>query len=1200
MTLKYKINNLVLENSKYDEVKNLIEENKEIKFILSREYYFKKNDSYPFNYFIIDDFKTVEALIKTNNNFFEILQFNKPLKPFFDIDFKLDEYKINVEEYKNKILDNIIDEIKNIFVVCFNIKLDSHDIIILDGQRSDKLSWHIIINNNYYFINIQQHKEFIYYMQSKNIILKYFDIALNNILDCSIYTKNRNFRLINQCKIKYNDKPFNIISNHSIKDTLIIDYFDNAKNILDCSFVIQFKKIQDNEAKREAVESKINNISYFNIDKNELNNILLQIPKKYFKEYDTWHKIAASIRNINYDFYDLLDYYSRGHGKYNEIHNREIYENDLKNLNNSWGYLVSLLPEKRLNKQIKNNLIKDYLKFDAPEIPQDIKIITDENRYINHELLINATEKHIILDALMDKGKTQAIKKLINHMKGKNKELITKNNVNIKINEKKEQLKKYKADQKDNNFIIFEDNLKHYEEELNKIEINTTEYNDMQTKINNYKNDYENYNNTILNFDDEILELFKLKNKLFSRESKQNLKENKIKILILSSRITFSRHMSKEFEIMNYLDVPDNNLNDFNDSIIISIESLYKLNSEIKFDFIILDEIESLLNQFNSNTCKNKNNCFKKLLDFIKSTNKIIYADAFITSRTIKFLNNFNESKLIINNPKYENNKKAFVYNDESLLINKMLDDLKEGKKIYAHFTSCNKGVSILKQILEQNILKEEETIFYSSIESMKEGAELSNNELLLDINVHWAELKYISSTSSITVGNSYIKTDVDNVYIFGGFSILGGCCVRDSFQNHMRIRNNQGNLYCYIPPEKKTFKPELLNIFEHSKNKDDYINELQKFNYFLQNLEETEIFYLLKYEKIEDNNLKTFLHDSINYEYIDNYKTYMQFKYNAKEKNDIMKKYFKVCSQYNNFVKNYNSSLDEIIKINSFEHNINIYLYNYIFFEYLKKMSYNIEYINIELPTKINNQKEFTDYENIENIDDDVLKQHITSQRLGKITRKMNDEKNKAFFKKYFQNENDERLENIYNSIYATSKEKHNNFNNIRLEYNFYNNKNKFKSDLTNNYEKIKNDQSERSLNYNKFFEIVKINKVFNIEGSYNNIILDSSTLVKKFQKYILLPNKIKTIKYLFNVDYNINLKDDLKHNRTAISKIYNSFNGSTLMNNEEKRTAKERTILNYKFENIFNKSINKDFNIDNLFKIYTDFNKFDVEFID
>ena len=42
MTLKYKINNLVLENSKYDDVKNLIEENKEIKFILSREYYFKK------------------------------------------------------------------------------------------------------------------------------------------------------------------------------------------------------------------------------------------------------------------------------------------------------------------------------------------------------------------------------------------------------------------------------------------------------------------------------------------------------------------------------------------------------------------------------------------------------------------------------------------------------------------------------------------------------------------------------------------------------------------------------------------------------------------------------------------------------------------------------------------------------------------------------------------------------------------------------------------------------------------------------------------------------------------------------------------------------------------------------------------------------------------------------------------------------
>ena len=42
MTLKYKFYNLVLESSKYEDVKNIIEEQKRIKFMLSREYYFEK------------------------------------------------------------------------------------------------------------------------------------------------------------------------------------------------------------------------------------------------------------------------------------------------------------------------------------------------------------------------------------------------------------------------------------------------------------------------------------------------------------------------------------------------------------------------------------------------------------------------------------------------------------------------------------------------------------------------------------------------------------------------------------------------------------------------------------------------------------------------------------------------------------------------------------------------------------------------------------------------------------------------------------------------------------------------------------------------------------------------------------------------------------------------------------------------------
>ena len=78
-------------------------------------------------------------------------------------------------------------------------------------------------------------------------------------------------------------------------------------------------------------------------------------------------------------------------------------------------------------------------------------------------------------------------------------------------------------------------------------------------------------------------------------------------------------------------------------------------------------------------------------------------------------------------------------------------------------------------------------------------------------------------------------------------------------------------------------------------------------------------------------------------------------------------------------------------------------------------------------------------------------------------------------------------------------------------------------------------------------------------------------------------------------------------------MSHIYNSFNGCTLQNNDIKKTCKTDIALNYKIINIFDKTDKKEnkknnhvkqpdikFNIDGLFKIYTEFNNNDIDFID
>ena len=58
----------------------------------------------------------------------------------------------------------------------------------------------------------------------------------------------------------------------------------------------------------------------------------------------------------------------------------------------------------------------------------------------------------------------------------------------------------------------------------------------------------------------------------------------------------------------------DLNIKKFTNSIIISVESLHLLNFENVYDVIIIDEVESTLNQFSSYTCKLKNECYNFFL----------------------------------------------------------------------------------------------------------------------------------------------------------------------------------------------------------------------------------------------------------------------------------------------------------------------------------------------------------------------------------------------------------------------------------------------------------------------------------------------------------------------------------------------------------------------------------------------------------
>jgi hypothetical protein len=1186
-----KINNLNCETIFYNKISERI--NKEgttiNKIYAAKEYYNKTDDQYKYNYIVLKNIEELEQITKTNNNIHEILQHNKELKPFLDIDLILDDYDFNIN--KDEFLNNILDEYINIFFSCFNITINRNDVVIIDGTTNIKISFHIIINNNKYFYNINQQKEFIKYIHSNNIIIKngINNIQMNKILDSSVYNKNKNFRLTNQAKLKNNEHVFKIVSKHNFRESLIINYFEQSKNnILNCEFIRQQKSNKHNNFINHhninKCNSIINNVVYNDEIKQDLNILLSFISSDYFEKYDSWFKIGVAIKNINYDFYDLFDFYSNQHKNYKEEQNKYIY--NASNGSYSWEYLFSLASNEKLSDWVKNKLIHDYNIFDGSEIPKNINVINDEGEFINEQLLINSTNKHILIKAIMGKGKSQAIYKYIEWLK------INKNkNVNNNEIEEEQQIniniEYYKKNIEYNNNMMIREETKQFKD--------------------NYLKDNEKFKNKI-----EDLIKFKNTNPIIKNKSKIKKEFN---ILVVSPRITFSEHMQKELfkvddTIKNYLDVDD--LFKYNNSLIISVESLYKLNFNNKYDVIILDEIESILNQFSSTTCKNKNNCYNILIQFINNSNKILYADAFINSRTYEFLNNFSENKTLIINNVFENKKQVNIYNCEDTLINKMLEELKEGNKIYAHFSSCTKGQQVLNKIIDEKILEAYYTIYYSSNETIKEGEEQTNNNKLNNINEEWGRLKYISSTSSITVGNSYTNKDVNSVYIFGG---INACCVRDSFQNHMRIRHNMGDLNVFIPDEQKIYNTCLLNYMCKEKDLNNNLNEIQQHNYFKNNLEYDDINYLIKNEIIKDNNLKLFL---LNNKYFDENK---KTEYTLKQKETIIKKYELLLKYYETINNNFNSSLEKIHNLNKFEKYINNSIYAHIFIDYLNKMKYKINDLrknqeepdNTKLKLKIINVK----YNEINNIKKEVAEDYIRREKKGEgLTYNKKLEKEKYFFNTFFNtnetNENDTRKEQIFNNIYMQrdTKEK---LINVILEFNYYNNNKKYKEQINKYYEKLTLDQTERGIKYNKLFEIIELNKIFNIKGSYNEkIIIDVNDLQKKFKKYIKSEGKINKIKSLFNINYDLNKIDESAYNKKIMSNIYNDFNGCTLQNNEIKKTSKTDTAINFKMMNIFNKKQNKEtkknnnneehkiFKLDGLFKIYAEFNHEDINFID
>jgi hypothetical protein len=257
-------------------------------------------------------------------------------------------------------------------------------------------------------------------------------------------------------------------------------------------------------------------------------------------------------------------------------------------------------------------------------------------------------------------------------------------------------------------------------------------------------------------------------------------------IIIISFRRTFSADIQrvlsgKDFTL--YSDV-GGYLNQ--SRLIVQVESLHRIPitlHRVKPDLIVMDECESIFEQFNSGLSKNFIHSWTVFQWLLRYSKKIICMDAYLSDRTFTMLKQFRpESKYIFHYNKYKTreNDKFFLTISQNDWVNKLKRKISKGKKIAIPTNSLDQAKALYNMI-EYNFDTYSVKLYSSEMSESEKKKHFS------DVNVYWKNYDIIIYTPTVSAGVSFEEEYFD--YIFGYFTDAS-CNVQTCMQMIGRIRN--------------------------------------------------------------------------------------------------------------------------------------------------------------------------------------------------------------------------------------------------------------------------------------------------------------------------------------------------------------------------------------------------------------------------
>jgi len=255
------------------------------------------------------------------------------------------------------------------------------------------------------------------------------------------------------------------------------------------------------------------------------------------------------------------------------------------------------------------------------------------------------------------------------------------------------------------------------------------------------------------------------------------------KILFISFRQTFSSNIKEKFpDFILYSDVKGTLKYK---KLIVQGESLHRISilpgTEAP-DLLILDESESIFEQFNSGLFKKFNECFSVFQWLLRYSKKVIAMDAYMSDRTYSVIKKIRGGLIHYHKNEFKNaiNDKYYFTYDKLKWTASIYKSVENNEKIAIPVSSLAEAELLYESITTKFPYKQVKC--YSSKSSIDEKKEHFNN-----VNDYWSQYDVLIYTPTVSAGVSFEKVHFDKLY---AYFTDRSCNVETCLQMMGRIRD--------------------------------------------------------------------------------------------------------------------------------------------------------------------------------------------------------------------------------------------------------------------------------------------------------------------------------------------------------------------------------------------------------------------------